>query len=51
MIDGKKFVDFEWCMRCKHYEKSESEDPCYRCLENSTNAYSHKPVYFEEEKK
>lgn len=38
----------KYCPKCKHYEKSESEDPCYECLEDGWNDDSHKPVKFEE---
>lgn len=38
----------KYCPKCKHYEKSESEDPCYECLEDGWNSDSHKPVKFEE---
>lgn len=34
----------EYCPTCKHYEKSESEDPCYDCLEDGWNEDSHKPT-------
>lgn len=44
-------VDFEYCMYCKHYEKSEKEEPCWTCLGTSTNTYSCKPINFEEVKK
>ena len=47
-----KIVHFdEWCKKCKHCNKSESEDPCWDCLVDAVNAYSHKPVKFEEDKK
>lgn len=38
----------KYCPNCKHCEKSESEDPCYECLEDGWNNDSHKPVKFEE---
>ena len=38
----------KYCSKCKHYEKSEQEDPCFECLENPVNLGSHKPVKFEE---
>ena len=37
-----------FCPKCKHWEKTESEDPCYDCLEDGWNVDSHKPVKFEE---
>lgn len=44
----EKIVEFEkYCLNCKHEALSESEDPCFECLANPVNAYSHKPVKFE----
>lgn len=37
----------EYCKKCKHRNLPESEDPCDLCLENPSNEWSHKPVYFE----
>ena len=43
----EKIVEFDkWCSKCKHYELSESEEPCFHCLENPVNSYSHRPVRF-----
>lgn len=48
MEDTYKEVYFgEYCKKCKHEKKAESEDPCYECLENPVNLYSHKPMYYE----
>lgn len=38
----------EYCIKCKHYDKSEAEDPCWDCLNQGWNIDSHKPVYWEE---
>ena len=38
----------QWCSQCKHYEKSEAEDPCWDCLNQGWNYNSHKPTMFEE---
>lgn len=38
----------EYCPKCKHADKKESEDPCWDCLENGYNEYSHKPINWEE---
>lgn len=49
---AEKIVEFhEYCEKCKYWEKSEEEDPCFECLENPVNVDSHKPVKFEEDKK
>lgn len=41
----------EYCPNCVHWEKSESEDPCWECLDNPENGESRAPVHFEERKK
>ena len=38
-----------YCPQCKHWKKSEWEDPCDDCLNEPKNTDSHKPVYFEED--
>lgn len=44
-----KFVYFDvYCKQCKYKESSESDDPCWDCLENATNINSHKPTEFVE---
>lgn len=44
-----KEVRFDmYCKECKHYEKSEAEDPCFDCLDQGWNEDSHKPIMFEE---
>ena len=48
-VNEMKEVRFDtWCRRCVHWDKAESQDPCYDCLDNPVNAYSKKPVYFED---
>ena len=52
MEDCYKEVYFgEYCNKCKYNDRSEGEDPCYECLENPVNLYSHKPVKFKEKEK
>lgn len=47
-----KEVHFEeYCNKCKHYEKTEAEDPCWDCLNQGWNTDSHKPILFEEGEK
>lgn len=36
-----------YCKTCKNLDSKESEEPCATCLNNPTNAYSHKPVRWE----
>lgn len=49
MNDGLKEVYFDqYCKTCEHEEKKEDETPCYECLAEPSNTYSHKPVYWKE---
>ena len=51
-MDNTKEVRFdEYCSKCKHWEKSEADDPCFDCLDQGWNTNSHKPIYFEEDEK
>lgn len=48
----QKLVEFhEYCWKCQHFEKDETEEPCNHCLTCTTNEDSHKPVDFKEKKK
>ena len=38
----------KYCSTCKHEKVSEQDDPCYDCLNQFTNTYSHKPINWEE---
>lgn len=40
-----------YCKTCKYYKKAEAEEPCYICLNEPVNTYSHKPVCYKESKK
>jgi hypothetical protein len=52
MNEGKKEVYFhEYCRQCKHWDKKEVESPCFECLDEPANTYSHKPLKFEEKEK
>lgn len=49
LIETEKFVQFfEYCPKCKHEMKAESEEPCYECISTSVRINSHKPIRFEE---
>lgn len=44
-----KEVRFDlYCSKCKYWEKSEADDPCWDCLDQGWNEDSHKPIRFEE---
>ena len=44
----EKIVIFDqYCSKCVYADKSESEDPCWECLDEPTNFGSVKPVNFE----
>ena len=47
-----KIVKFnDWCPKCKHFSKSEWDDPCNECLAQGGNEDSTKPICYEEEKR
>lgn len=47
--DNYKEVYFnEFCKTCEHSGCQEHEDPCYECLNEPVNLYSHKPVKYKE---
>lgn len=50
MEDNKyKEVYFnEYCNSCAHKKCQEHEEPCYTCLNEPVNLYSHKPVKYME---
>jgi hypothetical protein len=48
----KKEVDFyKYCKECIHIFKTESEEPCNKCLDHPCNEDSEKPINFKKEKK
>ena len=50
-INREKIVHFhEFCKKCKYRDLPETEDPCFDCLENPVNTYSHTPTEFKERK-
>lgn len=46
--DYKEVYFHEYCQKCKHFDKKESEDPCNECLCIPANAGTHEPVYYKE---
>lgn len=48
-IQAYKEVYFnDYCKKCKHEKKKETEEPCNECLGEPTNWNSHRPVKYEE---
>jgi hypothetical protein len=48
MEDIYKEVYFDqYCKNCIYEKTDEKDEPCYECLNNPVNLYSHKPVNFE----
>lgn len=41
----------DYCVKCKYYDRREEEAPCFECLENPVNLYSHKPLKFKKSEK
>ena len=51
MLEKAKLVEFDkWCEKCKHFEKEETDDPCWDCLCDPVNHATHKPTKWEEKK-
>lgn len=45
-----KIVRFDkYCKTCKFSKTSEDDEPCCECMCYPANAYSHKPVNYEED--
>lgn len=48
-LGPEKIVDFhEWCDKCEYKDREEKEDPCFDCLADPTNEYSHRPTKYKE---
>lgn len=48
--DYKEVYYDQYCSRCVHQELEEDDEPCRDCLDEPVNVYSHKPIYWEENK-
>lgn len=49
MEDAYKEVEYDkWCKNCRYEQLEETDDPCYDCMGEPVNLYSHKPVKWEE---
>lgn len=44
----KEVYFHQYCETCKHKDKKDNEEPCFECLDNPINLYSHKPVKYEQ---
>lgn len=44
----KEVYFHEYCKKCKHYTNNVMKEPCWECMDEPINLYSHKPVKFEE---
>lgn len=50
MEDTYKEVYFgQYCKTCKHFDKTDDQEPCAECLNEPVNLYSHRPVNYEED--
>jgi hypothetical protein len=48
-INREKIAEFnEYCKQCKFRDLPETEDPCFDCLAEPVNVWSHKPTRFKE---
>lgn len=39
----------KYCPKCENRTKTESDDPCWDCLNEPSNVESHKPIFFKED--
>lgn len=47
MKKNYKEVRFDqYCNKCKYQKKTESDDPCYECLNYGVNIDSRKPIHY-----
>ena len=46
--DYQEVYFHDFCEKCKFQWHEEVEYPCYECLSNPVNLFTHKPVKFEE---
>lgn len=52
MTGSEKEVRFDiYCEKCEYYPLSESDSPCWECLDEPLNIDSHKPLHFKEKTK
>ena len=52
MLERSKIVEFdEWCKKCKYYNLTEADDPCWECLCDPVNYATRKPTKYEEDEK
>ena len=42
---------WQYCIMCRHRNKSPNDEPCEECLSNPVNINNRKPVNFEEDTK
>lgn len=50
-INQDKIVEFDqYCKNCVYKDLPETEDPCFDCLEDPVNTYSHRPTKYKERK-
>lgn len=41
----------QYCKTCENKNVKENEEPCFSCLAEPTNLYSHKPVRYKRKEK
>lgn len=51
MDDYKEVYFHEYCETCKYFDMDDYEEPCFSCLDEPINLYSHKPVKWESKNK
>ena len=49
--DYKEVIYGDYCKKCKYKDLTEQEDPCFDCIEEDVNLWTHRPTKFEEAEK
>lgn len=49
--DYKEVLFGDYCKKCVYRDKGEQEEPCFECIAEPVNLWTHKPIKFEEYEK
>ena len=50
-MDYKEVYFYEYCETCRYKNTNDDEYPCDKCLSETVNLHSHKPVKYQKKKK
>lgn len=49
--DEKEVIFGDYCKKCVYKDLSDQEEPCFECIAEPTNLWTHRPIKFEEDPK